>query len=598
MTIEKDGSLTIADFPEGIGQSILSPYADMLGVNIIDNPGVASVNFKFNKVTGEIPAQTFTVTTDRVVTSSPLIWRSDEEFIPVTVSTTGTLPTGLTAGTIYYTEKTATNTYKLKTAIKGTGYASITAATGSGTHTITPVTPKAITSWTQNSQGRIFALDSNQKVWFCGTDAVSTRWYLISGNTTSGDGAGIIYYKGYILVFGNAGVDALTDIQNPESDTIVWKNNFDTITISNGGKALPFLSVNDNYVYFYSGVETGRYYKIGLLEETAGQTFDPSNSATFSFAEDATKIPFENNGVPSAINEINQYLVIGTGSDKIYFWDKKSPAFTSFIKLQESGVSSIQSIDNTLYIFAGGNGNIYQANTVSSSLINKVPQQITGELYGVYNVEVNYSAVYRNEIIFSVTIPNATTTVKNYLMSYNIDTKKIVKRNISAFGETSERNGTAYGKINSIFVVGENILLGSSYYDTDTSTYSYSVESLLYKSSLLTGTATYYVYDNYEPYILTGLMTVGQEFDKATFRVLHLSLLRALTAGQGVRVSYRLDDSSSFTVIKTIDYATDGAIKDIKIPSPITNAIDLQLKIELKGLNLTSPMLKLVRFIK
>lgn len=48
MKLEKDNSLTIADFQEGIGKSILSDYSDMMGVNIVDNPGVASVNFKFN----------------------------------------------------------------------------------------------------------------------------------------------------------------------------------------------------------------------------------------------------------------------------------------------------------------------------------------------------------------------------------------------------------------------------------------------------------------------------------------------------------------------------------------------------------------------
>lgn len=46
--IEKDNSLVISDFSKGIGQSVLSEYSDMMGVNIVDNPGVASVNFKFN----------------------------------------------------------------------------------------------------------------------------------------------------------------------------------------------------------------------------------------------------------------------------------------------------------------------------------------------------------------------------------------------------------------------------------------------------------------------------------------------------------------------------------------------------------------------
>jgi hypothetical protein len=46
--IEKDGSLSIDTFQQGIGNSSLSNFADIMGVNVTDNPGVASVNFKFN----------------------------------------------------------------------------------------------------------------------------------------------------------------------------------------------------------------------------------------------------------------------------------------------------------------------------------------------------------------------------------------------------------------------------------------------------------------------------------------------------------------------------------------------------------------------
>ena len=120
-----------------------------LGVNINDNPGSVSSNFKFNKVIENITPQTFTVITDRVVTSTPIAYRGAEDYIAVTLTTTGTLPTGLDTATTYYLIKTATNTYKLQTTLKGSGYASITAGTGSGVHTITPITPSRITGSTK-----------------------------------------------------------------------------------------------------------------------------------------------------------------------------------------------------------------------------------------------------------------------------------------------------------------------------------------------------------------------------------------------------------------------------------------------------------------
>lgn len=593
MKIEKDNSITISGF-EGIGQSILSDFSDMMGINTENNPGVASANFKFNKTVETIAPQTFTVITDNIVTPTAISYRGQEDYIPVTCSTTGTLPTGITAGTIYYLIKTADKTYKLQTTLKGSGYAAITAGTGSGTHTVTPITPKRLMGITQNGQGRLFAQDSDGRVWFGGD--TGDWWYLLAGNTiTASSGNSIIFYKGYILVFRNAYISALLDIQSI-TDTLVWTNDFVTKTSST--VASPFLSVNDDAIYFNNGSSGyGSYYQIGLLEENAGETFDPTDSSTFSFVGDATTLPNENGkGEATAINEISQYLIIGTSSNKLFFWDKKSPSFTTFLTLQEYNTKRIEVIGDTAYVFAGINGSVYIANTVSATRLFRIPEQITNQYYGNVTIEYTASCIFQREILFAVKIG-----VKCYLMSYNIDTKKLIKKNISSFGEsltsTSTVSATQNGYISYIFGLGDNIIIGSSYYSFTTSAFTYAIESLLYRPSLLSGSATYYCYDNYEANIVTGLMPVGENYNKKTYRELQVSLLRSLSTSQGVKVYYRLDDNSAWTLLKTIDYTTNGAIKDIKLNAPITDIIDLQIKIELNGYNLTSPMLKLIRLI-
>ncbi len=596
ITIEKDGSLSIDGFQQGIGNSTLSNFADMMGVNVTDNPGIASVGFKFNKIQETIPAQTFTVTTDRIVTSSPIAYRGAEDYIAVTVSTTGTLPTGLAVDTIYYLEKTATNTYKMKPQIKGTGYTSITAGTGSGTHTITPITPKHIVGWTRNYNGNIFALDTDRRVWFAGSDGVSYPWYLLDGNTSAGNAGGIVFYKGYILVFSGSKIDALTSMDSVSDDSIVWNNNIAGTTLS-VGSANPFLSTNDDSIYFYNGTESGRYYKIGMFEEVPTKTFDPTDTTTFSVVTDATTIPFEYNGYITTIREINEYLIIGTGADKIYFWDKKSPSFTSFIRLQERNVQRIEVVDNIAYVFAGNNGSIYVANTASSNLLLRIPEQIASEYYGNFDITVNYSLLYRREILFSISFSPTSSTVENYLMAYNVDSKCLTKKNISSYGATTERNGLSYGRIYSMLPIGENILISSSSFDISDDKYTYAIESLLYNAVIGTGTPTYYCYANYESNIITGLITIGQVYAKKQFREVQVSFLRNLVANQGIKLYYRYDDNSAWTLLKTIDYTTYGGIKDIKEPAPIENVIDLQIKIELSGVNLTSPMLRYIRLI-
>lgn len=614
MEILKDGSLNISNWQEGISQSILGGgFYDMMGVNISDNPGLVSANFEFNKVQETTSSQTVTFNdaTSVITSNGDIRYRGYGQGRAVIFSTTGALPTGITAGVIYYISELTYNTFKisdtLKKCMSGSAYVSFSGA-GTGTHTMTFIDPKAITYWTKNGQGRIFAIDSDQRVWFCSGDAVTEPWYLIAGNTNqgNGDGNGIIYYKGYILVFSGSAVDALTDIQTT-TDDIVWKLSFDGINISNsmsgdGRGACLFLSVNDDSIYFYNGISNyGQPHRIGLFEENSGKVFNPNDGTTFSFVEDVTTLPNENGeGLVTAIRELGQNLVFSTNTDKVYFWDKKSPAFTSFLQIQEYGVRSMETIGDLAYLFVRDSGSIYICNTSSSSLLLKMPEQLSNQYYGftsgISTFDVGDTDIYKRELLFSVSV-GSSTTMKNYIMSYNVDTKQLTKKNISSFGETTDRNGTSYGKIHSLFVDGKNILISSSSYDTETDVTTYAVESLFWKALFGQGVQSYFVYDGYEPYIITNLVSYGDVYDNKTLRELSVSFSKPLVASQGIKVYYRRDDSSSWTLLKTIDYTTFGAIKELKVTAPITNIIDLQIKIEIDGVNLTSPFIKSIRLI-
>ena len=181
-------------------------------------------------------------------------------------------------------------------------------------------------------------------------------------------------------------------------------------------------------------------------------------------------------------------------------------------------------------------------------------------------------------------------------MSYNVRTKQIIKKNISSYGETLT-TGAQPGRIYKIIPLDktnslrDNILISSK---KEASPDTWAIEGYYIGSGLK-------VLDDDTAYITTGLISVGETYSKKTFKELQLSLLRALTTGQSIKVCYRRDDSSSFTLLKTIDYATNGAIKDVKIESPLTDVIDLQVKIVINGYNSTSygtsPLLKYLRLI-
>ncbi len=597
MEIQKDNSLLVANFQDGISQSPISGFSDMMGINL-NRQGVAGVDYKFNKLTdSNLSSETFTAnaTSDVVTVSNSINYRGNNQGMAVTLTTTGTLPAGLATDTIYYIIPLGSGgiNFRLATSLKNVftpTYINITDE-GTGTHTITPVMPSEIKHFAKAWNDNIFAIDKDQKLWFYSDNI----FFLISGNTSTGTGNGLVFYKNYLLVLGAGKIDALSTYTNV-TDAITWNNDF-AGTISTGSNANPFLSVNDDSIYFYNGEEIGRYYKIALLEENAGETFDPATGSTFTLVADALTIPNDKReGTPTAINELGEYIIIGTQSDKVYYWDKKSPSFTGYIQLPEKGIQRLEVFGGTAYIFAGYNGSCYVSNLSTAELLFKIPEQITNQYYDAVDVNIKASTFYKRELLFAVNVQTST-LAKNFIMSYNLDNGVLTKKSISSIGE--EDTGSLAGYVSAIISDNDNIIIGSKEYNTTTTGYNYYTEGLLYATTGWSSgsTPTYYCYSSYEPYIITELKSIGYFQNKATYRNVYLSLLRELQTGQGVKIEYRRNDNSSWTELLTIDYSTYGAIKDIKIEKPITDIIDLQLKISMSGLNKTTPFLKFIRLL-
>lgn len=627
--IEKDNSISISGF-EGIGQSPLSDFTDMLGINNSSNPGVASVGYKFNKVIEKRNNITWTYFSDSplggtIETASSVKYRGAGDFQAVILKTTGTLPTGLTTNTIYWVkgmfgddaDKYLFLADTLKKATTG-DYVAFTASGGSGTHTLEILSPHIVRGWTIDKTGNIYLLDNNHRVWFTeGIHSSNTgsqkQWYCLGKAPSAGSGNGIIYYKGYILVFGNSKIDALAELSLFDS-TVTWIADFAGVNINNtmlpdSGRmgAVPYISVNDDAVYFNNGNPSGKGdWRIGLLEEKIGETFNPGSGTTFTCVPDATYIPNLNGlGETTSIKELGENLIIGTRSNEIFFWDKKSPSFTYKISLPEEGTKYIEVKNETAYILTGVNGNCYATSGSAIQKLFEIPETITGEYYQYNdreggNIDVKYTAssLDKDELLFAVEINGYC-----YLMSYNTLNGALVKKNISSLGERlMSSNASGSGYISQIISNRKNTIISSWYRTSTTATYQYALESLLFKPLFNSGTQKYYAYNNYEAYIQTGLISLGTALDKKTLRKLYVSFLRPIQTAdsvetQGIKIYYKRYIDDTWTLLKTIDYATNGAIKDIQIEAPITDIIDIQFKIEINGYEMLTPYLKLIRLI-
>ena len=330
--IEKDNSITISGF-EGIGQSPLADFSDALGVNL-DIPGVLGVGYKFNRIIETKSAINFAITTagDDYFTLSTADKTLHRQ--PVKLTTTGTLPTGLNTTDIYYLWDINNNgkNFRFSRSLKDVGSVFIGSSDqGTGTHSFTRITPGIVKGYTFDSYSNLYMLDDKQRVWFSQTSSNYQDLYLLEGNTSSGNGNGIMFYAGYILVFGSAKMDALLAI-NAEDATLTWTNDFVSASISSSAiyprkGAVPFYSQYDNAVYFSNGTSifnTSRV-RVGLIEENVGKTFDPADTTTFSVVPDAIELSnLDSKGFVQSINEINDKLILGTQSNNVSFGIEKA----------------------------------------------------------------------------------------------------------------------------------------------------------------------------------------------------------------------------------------------------------------------------------
>lgn len=612
--INKDNSISISGFDKGISNTTLGDFSDMLGVNT-DTSGVLSVGYKFNHLTETIAPKNFVIASagnDYFDLSTPDFTLNNKA---VKLTTTGTLPTGLTTTDIYYLKNINSDglTFRFGTSMASSGYLELT-NTGTGTHSFTVLRPEVVMDYTFDSYLNLYLLDNRQRVWFCSASGNYQTFYLLAGNTSSGNGNGIMFYCGYILVWGDAKIDALTEI-NYLSTSLVWKNDFVSGSVVNQKNyfslikgAVPFYSKYDNAIYFGNGNATGTkgVYRIALLEENVGQTFNPETPATFSFVPDVVELPYSSGrGYAQSINESGENIIIGTGSNTIYYWDRRSILPVSVVNMPENNTPNIIVKGGTVYAFNGYNGKFYQITMTDYGQLFEIPSYLFDLDYLAdealdgdrVNIEYTDAAIFLDEILFSIEVNG-----KAYVMSYNTSKKTLIKKNISSYGETLT-DSASVGRIYKIINLSKtnnqknNILLSTS--KRASGSYSYTIEGWQYGT---VGNICHQVYDNDEAYVATGLITYGQSYSKLTLKEIQFSLTRALTTGQSIKVYYRRDDNSSWNLLQSISYSVDGSIKDIKKNAPITDILDLQIKIVINGYNHasetgTSPRIKLIRLI-
>jgi len=578
----------IIDNFSGISQSPATGFSDMRHVDIFGLPGYAQAEYKMIQSTDDIFSYTFTAdpTSDQITMSSAITRYNGTALsgnIAVRLTTTGTLPAGLSTGTTYWIANgSSTTTFlfaSLANAEAATPVVNITDA-GTGVHTITndniDVQHRGAKHFAYDIVNNvIYSLDAEGKLWEFDNADNDNQWLLMTGNTqTNANGNGLVIWKNYLFVFRNGAIDVWGELTTAR-DSRTWTNGWQSISSTSVDSTHKAIVGQDDAVYFINVISNVPY--IGSIMETTGDTFDPADSASYTFNQQALDLPkYE------YINDIEEYgtnLMIATNTQKIYPWDRISSSFNFPIFAPEIGVQRLRTLNNVLYIAAGFRGNIYatQGTTVFPAV--QFPQYISNTPINV--VYVDSMNVYNGRLIMGIGTVGASgiytfePSTEKFVMSYKVSQGYGTEEPVRIWSLFSFSNGNpaetspVYNTLHAGFDNDSNTL-------DDFGVYSLGLFSLANSQS-----ASFQRADDYSVYFEDALRPIGTFQRPATLSHLSFNLAKPLAVGQAIRFSFRKELTSSYGSTTTFDFATYGAIQAQEFNPNIENAQFIQTKCEL-----------------
>lgn len=470
----------------------------------------------------------------------------------VTLSTTGSLPTGLTAGTTYFVINVSPTTIKFAASIKDALAGTAISLTGNGSGTITLST---LNMGTPNSYvsglGITFFADSNGNVWF----DTSGRVLLLYGNTTTnGSGKGLAIFitsdasKRYLFVYRNQYVDvcdvtSTTTINDPVGNSS-WTSQFATMNTSGGTAARhDALLGQDNIVYACDG----RY--LNSFQEIPGKVFLPSDSTTYTYNTKALTLPANDTG--QCLEQLGVSLLVGGASTNfIYPWDRSSPSFDLPLWCPEIGVYGMKNIGQNVYIQNGTRGIVYKTNGYFVEEHRKIPEWLLQGTSGAANL-VTWGGIgaKNGALIVGLTAQN-TANAGVYLLY--VDGRVILENTPAAGAALPTVLSSSASEFYYIGSPGTIDLISGNRWTS----FGAVFQSQLYKP--------------------------GTKIKPAKYSSLEVYLDQPGAAGQAVRVSWRPGNSGSWTTLAT--YTTDGTVASFVTQEiGLINIENIQVQAELSG---------------
>lgn len=538
--------LIIDGFDQAIAPSPHKGFGLMSRVDIEGYPGAVKAGRQVSSVFHTSDSGTFTVDTGtEILTVAGFTGDANTTGVAVYLTTTGTLPAGLTTGTVYFVirEVQGSGTLKLATTITN---AEVPTAiditdTGTGTHTLLTVDPAQINHIVKDERtGEQFMQDSNGRVWFTtGSQTlllVNASLDAGTGSLTNASGNGIVLWKlvdsastHWLLAFRNQLIDIVDIYGSSNKKTPNWTSGWDfggtasdTTMNTGAGESNSHYAIvgQDDIVYFCDD----RY--VGSIKEVT--TFAPGTGSTYTGNDKALDLP--TNDIAQHLEELGvNLLVAGNNLNKIYPWDRRSDSFNLTLDVPEKGVKKLKNIGGIVYILAGTWGNVYKTQGTYVQHHKKIPQQVTNSSATDLANPITWGGIgsLNGALLFGMGVQ--TTDNSGVYLLYP-DGRLIIDQ----FPSTGSANVTALEVSDYFYTLG----------------YSGGADDV-------TGDR----YTALEPIVRSAFYRVATITEKATYSTLEVIIAKPESAGN-VRIGYREDTKSSFTTIDT--FALDGSATTFK----------------------------------
>lgn len=450
----------------------------------------------------------------------------------VQFSSTGTLPTGITANTTYYllvnVDLIGTTYFTFATTPTGNFIQLTDAGTGTITMSLIPAVVPPIQNTTITGFTWAITGIGSQSL------TLASSWTGATGIYNIVDPIGNEIQATFTYANTTVGLLSPAIYQYASSGTF-------QVNIINPSSAINRAHVSkvDGNLYFSNGNWIGRLQS----SPNANSKFNLGIPSSYSVGYAPVGLVNKQDTVIDMTDLRGQMII--AGNQDIYPWDYVSAQPSAPSPIGEQ-IVRITNLLNNIYITAGQKGNVYASNGASAQILYKIPDYIAGVIDPVWTW--GDMMIHRGRLYLQALAQNTSgTNLLQGIFSFNVSATLVT--DVQTAGAFTMEAQNSNGLIPASGTTGAGLLIDNEPSSNGQDSY-YSVYSI----GASTGAIDYNnttLWVNFEPTIETDIIPIGTFLAKKTLAQIEFKLDRPMVSGDQIKLYIRQSLSDSYVAVGT-----------------------------------------------